>query len=715
MPSKRSSYWTMYVWLVGTGALLWGVVATVVAPYAVRQAYQSQLPSFLNALIRGRDVHPVTFYLAAWRGAAVRISAVLAALAVIAALCIWKRRSIGQALRAFVRSLPDLKTRDIPMIAIAFGVIGGLAEACWVTFEYWALHRVTDDWVRGEIFWMAPMAASVTLLGVTILVMSLRRWIPLDGKFNGLLVFVLAGLCLYSLGRAFGSGIHPMALVALSAGLAAVIARGTAHHTASVLWWTRRGIAVATAGLGLWALWLLQSDKFATQPTTSISTRADAEQPNILLLVWDTVRARSLSLYGYDRTTTPHLDSLSQRSVVFDAAVATAPWTLPSHASLFTGRYHHELSVTRESPLDDTFVTLAEALRDRGYQTGAFIANTYWVSRGFGLHRGFQWYEDRPRISMDAVFEAWHISRVWRRRVMRLVGPPQTPLRITAEQINASLLHWIDTRVDGPFFAFLNLFDAHEPYRPPGTFGFKFSNKTPRYGWSYWRADDFSAPELQELRDAYDSCIYYLDHQLGQLLQGFRDRGLLDNTIVVVTADHGETLGEHQSDLLGHDNNIYYDVLNVPLVFYYPQRFPDGGRYSSRVSTVDVPVTIFDLVTATGSDNPFPGRSLVPALLGNGAALVGTTSPILSQGNPADYHLPLETWPMSKGPLYSLVDGTAHYIVNAQGDEQLFNLEADPWERDNQIGEAVGAVDAERLRTKMAQIMGTQAPKVTKH
>jgi hypothetical protein len=191
--------------------------------------------------------------------------------------------------------------------------------------------------------------------------------------------------------------------------------------------------------------------------------------PNVLLIVLDTVRAESLSLYGYKRDTSPRLAEFGQMGVRFDQARTAAAWTLPAHASIFTGRWPYELSTRPDRPLDDTYPTLAEFLRDHGYATAGFAANTYFCSLWYGLGRGFLHYEDVALTPLE-IFGSSMIGRYLVRKFS-----PGNRSRLTAyferkdaATINREVLDWLSTRPDGrPFFAFLNYYDAHDPYLPP--------------------------------------------------------------------------------------------------------------------------------------------------------------------------------------------------------------------------------------------------------
>ena len=263
--------------------------------------------------------------------------------------------------------------------------------------------------------------------------------------------------------------------------------------------------------------------------------------------------------------------------------------------------------------MDDRFPTIAQALHDRGYRTGGFVANTFWLGRGFGIDRGFEWYQDYAEISVATVLDSWWLSQQVRRTIRLRRGDYRMTDRLTAADIRGRFLSWIDRDDRRPFFAFLNVFDAHEPYYPPGDFGFPFARRAaPVYHWNFNRAVAHAPEELTDLRDSYDSCIRYLDAQLEALVKALDTRGLMRNTIIIVTADHGETIGDHENTLIGHENSVYFDVLQVPLVIYVPSR-TGGTRVNAPVSLADVPHTIVDLVSGSRARNPFPGRTVVPS------------------------------------------------------------------------------------------------------
>lgn len=280
--------------------------------------------------------------------------------------------------------------------------------------------------------------------------------------------------------------------------------------------------------------------------------------PTILLIVLDTLRADHLSLYGYGRPTSPVLAELAEEARVYTRARSTAPWTLPSHASLFTGLYPHQHGAhTRRgadgskdyaTPLDDEVTTLAELLSGRGYRTAAVVAN-----EGF-LH---------PRFRLDQGFDVYDAGRG------------------TVREINERALAWLDAQgAPLPVFLFLNYMDTHRPYNCSMREGFPYHGGDRTSGARMKRARKIlidGAPELpadlvQELVDQYDTAIANLDEGLGELFDALRARGRWDNTLVVVTSDHGEFFGEHA--LVEHSKDVYEPVLSVPLIVRPPGGVP---------------------------------------------------------------------------------------------------------------------------------------------
>jgi arylsulfatase A-like enzyme len=240
-------------------------------------------------------------------------------------------------------------------------------------------------------------------------------------------------------------------------------------------------------------------------------------------------------------------------------------------------------------------------------------------------------------------------------------------------------LRWQSSLGDRPFFAFMNLYDAHLPYDPPAPFDAMY---------------DGGRTQL----DRYDGSIAYADHALGVLFDELARRGVLDRTIVVVSSDHGEGFGEH--GLSGHGKSLYRTELNVPLVVRYPARVPAGARVRTAVSLRDLPATLLDLTGQGGEASRFPGTSLASLLSDTTAVASAVVSEVSAGINTA----PNE--PVSRGAMKSIFDGTGHYIRNGDGVEELYSYRADPGETEDRAKRGAGrdtlGVYRELLRRALA-------------
>jgi len=611
---------------------------------------------------------------------------------------------VQKNLRAVLGQLTVMRDRDVFIVATAFGIVGGIAEALRWIVTYSVFHRVTEEPASLELLWAIPLSALILLWTLSLLFVVLARLARgVSAELRATTPFLFCLLAVYSFGKVLSIGLHRVALVALALGVGTAFIRFVRDRSALFLRGARRVAIGGISAIVIIALSLPMARQIAFMNSGRGEPSASETRPNVVLITWDTVRASSTSVYGHERPTTPNLEKLAEKGIVFEHAISAAPWTLPSHASLFTGLYHHQHSADRNSPLNTSAVTLAEALGSLGYETGGFVANTYWAGSGFGLDRGFDWYDDKPPFPIQRVLTSWYMTgKVLDRYLQRIAWKEFG--RITAERVDAAFLRWLDRRDEKrPFFAFLNVFDAHVPYLPPKPFGFPFSERPPLRRWNYLSDKAFSPQQLAELREAYDACIYYLDHQLQSLLSELDRRGVLQNTIVIITADHGDALGEQNPRVVGHENNVYYDVLRVPLVISWPSGVPEGIRVKTPVSLIDVPATIVDMVGGNASSLGLHGRTLSPLFRTPGNPY--TPSPALSQGNPAEYHGMSMVWPMAKGPLHSLVLENRHYIVNAKGEEELFDLTADPWEHENLVDTPDGKNHLPAFRSTMKSLL----------
>ena len=403
---------------------------------------------------------------------------------------------------------------------------------------------------------------------------------------------------------------------------------------------------------------------------------------NLLLISLDTLRADHLGAYGYPRPTSPFLDRLASQGVLFEQAYATSPWTLPSHASLFTGLYPSQHGVmTEELALPDDLPTLAESLRNRGFATAGFVSGIF-VGPRFGLGRGFERYVAIPTRAKS--------------------GGSATSLSATA-RVSAGGLEWLAAQEGRPFFMFLHFFDIHSDYRPEPRYAEQFGKPyqgpvdgSTRQLIAFLRRQiAFDADDRAHLVDLYDAEIRQLDQGLEDLFARLSELGALEQTLVVVTADHGEELFDHGG--VFHGRTQYQEMLRVPLIIVGPG-IPRGLRSDRPVSLVDLAPT---LLTLFGAAVPpaVAGRDLAPLWQGDGA------------GWP-ERDLFAEANSTSEGgsPQRAVLRGRWKLVLHASGQRELFDLGGDPSERANRAAAEPErtAELARELTTRLASVR--QAP-----
>jgi len=565
-----------------------------------------------------------------------------------------------------------------------------VARATWLAFVFGLVEAAllfvrrawlgTFVWAPGPLWWLTPAGTALLLLAPAVL-LGIAAW-----RFPGRItperqIFALSTLCSFGL-LLMIPRIHVAALFVLAVGLGVGLARAATRGPRRVRALLSPRPRNALVALVAWALLGVGVTELRRPRTPGAPVSAD--RPSILLLVLDTVRARNMSLYGYPRPTTPNLSALADSSIVFDRAASTSSWTLPSHASMFTGRTAPALQADWDVPMRADSPTLAGTLGKAGYATAAFTANFLYADHEKGLGRGFQSYDDYRATWRQAVLSAslGQMVRVWAEAVTGGRGAGAVARRLwharmpeerwsdrkSAADVNAEFLVWLDRRPDDrPFFAFLNYFDAHRPYDPPDSIG-------PRV--AAWES---VAPD-------YDAAIVSLDLEIRRLLDRLEARGRLSNTIVIVTSDHGELFGEH--GLHGHGNSLYYPLLHVPLLIYRPGRVP-AGRIAETVSLADLGATVLDLA---GVPESFRGESLARHW---GEAGGGTDRPTLAVVHHAE-NVP-DAQPVSRGDVRSLIDGRWHYIREEDGHEELYDVVADPTEVSD-------LADRERWQDELAEM-----------
>ena len=578
-------------------------------------------------------------------------------------------------------------------MAVWLGLVVGLLEVGLLVAQKWLNHVSLIGSLRlnQHYVWMIPLSHLIVFATFGIALELFART-----RTRAARLFVpraLACLAALAILLAFRE-LNPIAAVILALGVAmrvVPLGRRMGPQFARVVRWSLPVLVVVLIALiaGRHAQIAWAKHEAQTRPHPSPAA------PNVLLIVMDTVRAKSLSLYGYARSTTPRLEQLAQGGVRFDNARSTAPWTLPSHASMFTGRWPHELFDSPEQRLSSRFPTLAGFLAGKGYATGGFVANTYYCNAGFGLAHGFDHYEDFYQVFDASATEVLRHSGLGR-NLIKLTGDEESIRpggRKDADKINADFLSWLPSTKGRPFFAFLNYFDAHAPYFTPenATQHFGLQPTTPAdreiiRTWQSRATASASEHELELSRDAYDDCIAYLDAALERLFDELQRQDILDNTLVIVTSDHGEEIGEH--NLLGHGRSLYSEELHVPLIIVRPKRDHGSaiGVVAEPVSLRDLPGSVVDLLGYGAEPTPFPGQSLGRfAALGepatNARSEKGGDEIVLTEVALRDkVSKNTERPPAMRGPMKSVVVEGYVYIRNSDGREELYHSAIDPAE-----------------------------------
>lgn len=546
-------------------------------------------------------------------------------------------------------------------IALSCAVIAGGMQVCLGAVRHVLGHDFI--WAGRDYVWMTPLG-NVLLFGTAAIpfaILGAATSRVSTARITGFVFGTLAVLTLILL----VPGLHYLAALAVAIGLGTRVASWLVRDPSQrprALGVLASGVAVAILVVGAWRE---MSTRRQESRQVAALPAVPSDAPNVLVIILDTVRAASMSFLGYARETTPNLAALGAEGAIFEQAHATAPWTLPSHAGMFTARYPSQLSTDWQEPLDGADPTLAEVLARRGYRTGGFVANQLYTSRESGIGRGFEHYEDYRRTLKQVLLSTtltqtrlfWQVLQApgtgpRLRALARMDLGLQvmwTPHRKLATDVTGEFLRWQSSVGNRPFMAFLNLYDAHLPYDPPAPWDTKFSAaRTPL--------------------DRYDGGIAYMDATLGGLFTELRARGVLDRTLVIVTSDHGEGFGEH--GLFDHGNSLYRTELHVPLLLRYPPRVAAGRRVSEAVTLRDLSATVLDATGGKPGTDSLPGVSWLALLDGRGGS-----SPVVAEvsaGINTAPHLPV-----TRGAMKAIVSDSLHYIRNGDGVEEAYAWRSD--------------------------------------
>jgi len=573
--------------------------------------------------------------------------------------------------------------------------------------------------VSWEIVWISPFLDAILFLSLALICIVVSGLTPRIPAMR-VLVFLLTFLSMYDW-LTLTSRLLLRACLLLALGVAVAFTRWYGKREGAFLrfWkrttpWLVAAWVLAFAGIQ-GGKWLRERNAVANLPP------AVPGAPNVLVIVVDTLRADHVSSYGYARPTTPNLDRLAQQGVRFDNAISPCSWSLPSHVSLLTGVYQFEHGVGSVQPEPwlgwgnkgmGGFPTLGEALERRGYRTGAFSANRTYFSRDLGFGRGFVHFEDYFQSPSDAFVRTLYgreFARIYLKRsehslvkrMLRRLGFTSLldqdaegsgsyggafGVRKRADVVNQEIIDWVDRDRQRPFFAFLNYFDVHDPYGGPRNY--------PDPPW----------PQQTDA-DAYDNGTKYVDDYIGRLMEELGRRGLANNTIVIITSDHGEALGQHH--LRTHGKALYWEQIHVPLVIWYTGHVPAGVTVTTPVTNAAIPATIVDLLGA-GPQSPFPPSSL--STLWQTGGVTNWPEPLSELAHNAisdkeDQAARALVPTSSTGSMKSLVTTRWQLITHDTMGDQLYDWVLDPAESFNVTHPLGGQVTIDGLKALMADVM----------
>jgi arylsulfatase A-like enzyme len=441
--------------------------------------------------------------------------------------------------------------------------------------------------------------------------------------------------------------------------------------------------------------------------------------PNILILLLDTARAQNFSCYGYHRPTSPHLDALAAEGVLYENAIAPGCWSLPSQVSLLTGLFPskhgaHELhlSYAHHYPL------LSEVLREAGYATLGVSPNS-WMSDEFGVAHGFDTYlklwQCWPRMPQPPG-AATNVLLRQAQKVNRLYSRYVFPQRNRARHVTQHVRRLLATTPE-PFFLYAIYWDMHLPYYPYGHYATRWlpprvdakrvqqinrNHLTYLTGQTAMTEEDFAV--LQAL---YDGALATIDAEIGALVMLLRQRGILDHTLLIVTSDHGENIGEH--GLMSHAYSLHDTLIHVPLIIRYPEGFARGQRVTQQVQLTDLFPTVLDLLQVDRPDvsQELQGVSLLQSPAEERfayAEMLGPHPSIAALNRRAG--LPQETsQPAFDRALRCLRTADAKVIWASDGQYALYDLRRDPAETTNRFD-----VDTQLAATLLDALLAWQPP-----
>jgi arylsulfatase A-like enzyme len=565
---------------------------------------------------------------------------------------------------------------DLLRRALVLGIALGLAAATvelWLNFVPFVLRRFGP----GPLFFVRVAALEIALGALLGLIAAPLLWL----RAGTALHVVAVALAWFGLERLVAVDAPNFAILQIGPPFAAIplvlVGVWLARWRLAVPW----GLAAVAFASAMAAPPIYLAMTTPPGPERAALPPAREGAPDVVLVVLDTVRARSVSTYGYGRATAPELDALAAEGALFLDATSPATWSLPSHASLFTGRYPSSHGAHAEHRyLDDRYPTLAQVLERSGYETFCFTSNA-WISDGLGLTRGFAWQDESLRNQGGAGMGFSFIYRLLDR--LGLLEADKGG-GLVVESFEA----WARERpaeAQRPAFVFLNFIEAHFPYHQlPHDYLWRFTDAP--YGELRQISLDTLAAQfggerpavedvVEPVRDMYDGGVAYTSALLARVVEALRSRGTLDRTVLVVLADHGEILGE-RAGFFGHGPSLYQESVGVPLLVRYPPRIPAGAHVTEPVSTLGVFATILDL-----ADLEAPPTLQIPSLAPLATGASQAVGPILAELHDAsemggERNLPDPQ--MGTGRRYRLLrEGDLKLVATSDGRLLLYDLAVD--------------------------------------
>lgn len=429
---------------------------------------------------------------------------------------------------------------------------------------------------------------------------------------------------------------------------------------------------------------------------------------NVFLIILDTVRKKSTSVYNDEKDTTPFLSSFSNDTVVFENAVSQAPWTLPSHASMFTGKYPSEHGAVQENPHLSKQPTLASQLGNQGYRCGVFSANA-WISPHTGLTYGFDTKENFLGSMPSPIHNI--SSRVWKRftssdrlkplakrlsSFISYVHRKFTGKRIESytPDILSEAKNYVSNNEEYDMFVCINLLDAHLPYTPKDEYVPSDIDRDVCLDSKQYNAGvaDISEQNWENIRQLYEGEIRYLDDKVSEFIQFLKEQDMYDDSMIIVASDHGELHGK--GGVYGHEFAMYDELLNVPLMIKRPNG--ESDTISENVEMMDLYHTVLEFA---GSEDFVPERSIFNSSYRNSESenLQFPDYAFSEYSKPMIALHQIEKIAKKKGlnidndmyrsSMKSVRDRNGKYIYRSEVDDLLFSYENDPDENDNIMGD----------------------------